>query len=516
MRGKYKIAFLYGQSTYKIATEEKERIEKKYSVYPVEIRLMDDEYFMATSEGPQIINVLRQAFHGVDFALVFVGQDNYSHFFKSDEFSTTDLTELFTNKLMLEKESITQADLKSQISSVMDFGMSPNIVFEVGYLWTVLPPEKIRFVTICKDFSKIKFPSDLPNPFFYSYNTFGQFFGNIVEKILKAPKCNSLLKNNNYQCDYNSLFTKEELQGFDSLRKTAQAHFEAIDKLWKEQALELNTDEARIIFMFERLIFIPYFPQDSSCDKWIDELMYRISNKKTLCYEILKEIKTYFSLHREPKVDTNNIQKAKEYESIFDKLSKYKEQIKSTKKINNLIVLFWLNNYIALSARQYYLNDSQNVKYLNDSIDSLELCVQMATELNPNTADLWLGFTYFNLSRCYNLKKEEDKANQNMVKAYMTRKKWLTQNLLEKLPMIIESSFIAEVVFSAKEIISIEPNKKEEALNIKEFCIQQSYMLTTPGFENIRIIKDAIRILTEWKNETYNKNRKLKVKKITL
>jgi len=406
---------------------------------------------------------------------------------------------------MLEKESITRADLKSQIFSLMNFGMSPNIVFEVGYLWTVLPPEKIRFVTICKDFSKIKFPSDLPNPFFYSYNTFGQFFCNIVEKILKAPKCNSLLENANYQCDYNSLFTKEELQGFDSLRKTAQTHFEAIDKLWKEQALELNTDEARIIFIFERLIFIPYFPQDSSCDKWIDELMYSISNKKGLCYEILKEIKTYFSLHREPKVDINNIQKAKEYESIFDKLSKYKEQIKSTKKINNPIVLFWINNYIALSARKYYQHSiSKDVKYFDTAIESLNLCIEMDS-INPETAKLWLGFTYFNLSRCYKeraLLGDNEQAKRYMIKAFEAREAWLTGKLLEELPMIIKCSFIAEVVSSAREILLSEPDNADESLKIKKFCIQESYMLTTPGFENIRIIKDAIEILTEWKNET--------------
>ena len=513
MRGKYKIAFLYGQSSSEIAKLEKARIEEEYSDYPVEIRLMNDEYFMATSEGPQIINVLRQAFHGVDFALVFVGQDNYSHFFKSDEFSTTDLTELFINKLMLEKESITRKDLKKQIYSLMNFGMSPNVVFEVGYLWTVLPPEKIRFVTVCKEFSKIKFPSDLPNPFFYSYDTFGQFFCNIVEKILKAPKCKSLLENENYQCDYNSLFTKEELQGFDSLRKPAEEHFKAIDKFWKEQASELNADEARIIFVFERLIFIPYFPQDGSCDNWIDELIYSISNKDLLCYEILNEIKTYFLLHREPKVKTNNNLKAEEYKSIFDKLSKCKEQIKSSKKIYNPIVLFWINNYIALSARKYNQHsDSKNVKYFDTAIESLNLCIctKMVSKLIPQTAKLWLGFTYFNLSRCYKeraclgFNDDNEHANMYMIKAYEFRAAWLTGKLLDKLPMIIKCSFIAEVVSCAEEILLLKPDNK---LNIKKFCIHESYMLTTPGFENIRIIKGAIEILSKWKKGNKNKRK---------
>ena len=510
MRGKYKIAFLYGQSSFKIATSEKERIEKEYSDYPIEIRLLDDEYFMATDEGPQVINVLEEAFHGVDFAIVFVGQDNYSHFFKSDEFSNnnTDLTELFLNKLMPQKKSISRANLKNKICSLMNFGFSPNVAFEVGYFWTVLPHEKIRFVSICKEFPKIKLPSDLPTPYFYPYNEFDNFFGKIVKEILKVPKCNFLLENKNYQCDYNLLFTKEELQEFDSLRKPAEAHFEAVDKLWKEQALELNSDKARIIFMFERLIFIPYFPQDGSCDRWISELMHSISNKNILCYKILKEIKEYFSLHREPKVDTDNSQKAKEYESIFDKLSEYKGQINRSKKNYNPIVLFWINNYIALSARKYYYH-SKSKEYLNAAIESLNLCIEMEPKLSPHTAKLWLGFTYFNLSRCHKeragLTNDNEQAGRNIIKAYATRQDWLTEELLEELPIIIKCSFIAEVVSCAKEILLLNPDNKEELLKIKEFCIRESYMLTTPGFENIRIINDAIGILTEWKNEINNK-----------
>ena len=509
MRGKYKIAFLYGQSSFEIAKLEKARIEEEYSDYPIEIRLVDNERFITTDGSPQIINVVMQAFEGVDFAIVFVGQDNYSHFFKSDDFSKIgkndmDLFDLFIEKIVGEKRFFSTEKLKRNVKSLMNYSISQNVVFEVGYLWTILSEKRIRFVPVCKEFSQIKRPSDLPDTFFYT--DFKRLFDEIVRKILNAPPCNSLLNDETYQCDYNSLFTKEELQDLDSLRKPTKAHFKAIDNLWREQILELNADEARIIFMFERLMFIPYFPQDGSCDRWITELMYNVSDKNMLCYKILKEIKEYFSLHKEPNIDTDNPNKIQEYKNIYDKLSEYKNEIDDSQKVYSPIILFWLNNYIALSARQYYkLNDSKDVKYLNDSITALELCIQTAAKINPNTAALWLGFTYFNLSRCYNLKSEEDKAKRNMVKAYVARKIWLTQNLLEKLPMIIESSFIAEVVFNAREIISIEPNKKEEALKIKEFCIQKSYMLTTPGFENIRIIKDAIEILTEWKNDTRNK-----------
>ena len=507
MRGKYKIAFLYGQSSFEFARLEKTRIEAEYSDYPIEIILVDNERFITTDGSPQIINVVTQAFDKVDFAIVFVGQDNYSHFFKSDDFSKIskdlDLFDLFMAKIVGEKRLCSTEKLKRKIKSLMNYSISQNVVFEVGYLWTILSEKRIRFVPVCKEFSQIKRPSDLPDTFFYT--DFKKLFDEIVKNILNAPRCSTLLNDETYQCDYNSLFTPKELQGFDSLRKPAQAHFEAIDKLWKEQALELNSDEARIIFMFERLIFIPYFPQDGSCDKWIDELMYRIFNKDILCYEILKEIQKYFSLHREPNVNNSEILKAKEYERIFEKLSEYKEQIKN----HNPIVLFWISNYIALSARKYYqISKSTEITHYNAAIESLNLCVEMESKLNPHTAKLWLGFTYFNLSCCHkeraSLGFEDDNklANRYVIKSYMARKEWLTKKLLEELPMIIKCSFIAEVVYSARKILLLEPDNNDESLKIKEFCIHESYMLTTPGFENIRIIKDAVGILTEWKNGT--------------
>jgi len=512
IRGYCKIAFVYGQSTYGIADEVKKSIEKKYADYPIEIKLCDDSSFREAKGDTNISSVVKHEFDGVEFAIIFIGKDMLTYSFPSDNFqppkNERSLQEIVTEELFGHKTQIEPNDFSEWISKKLKFTLSQNAVFEMGHLWTKFKKnsfDNIRFVPVFskEDEKLFQYPSDIPikDNFRFYYNNgdtdFYLFIDKLIKKVLNISPNADVLNSNKYQVDYNDLFTNDELNIIESRENNIDEQFSSINELWSTQVMSLKKDYERLIFIYERLVFLSYFPYDKGFDSWLTTAMGTIQDNDTLFYKILIQIKEYISERQQQGREKGN--KFEIYKNIAEKLCDIKNELEKQKvKINPLIEIY-LNDYIGLACRvtvQEFeqLDDKPHfdrTEYLNRSIVALKRCNDIETHLSNEASCLWSGYSIYNLARTYDVMGESNNSINYMAKAYRIREKWLKMSSVGNMPRVFEHSFKAEYILTALDSMKKNCFEESEQKRIESLCEGVLESLKFVKIESVAIVETA-------------------------
>ncbi|MDR0874347.1 MAG: hypothetical protein LBN27_12950 [Prevotellaceae bacterium] len=504
IRGYYEIAFVYGQSTYGIANKVKEYIETKYADYPIKIKLCDDSSFRAAKGSVGIDDVVENEFERAKSAIIFVGKDMLTYSFPIDNFqppkNAHSLSEIVKDELFGNKSQITPTEFMEWVNQKLKFTLSQNAVFEMGHLWTKLSFDNIRLVTAFPiSDNSFKMPSDIPTQylFYCKDNYFDEFINNqITNKVLPIA---NVLNDETYQVDYKDLFTNEELEIIDSPRKSIEQQFEKINELWTYQVMSLQKDYERLIFIYERLVFLSYLPYSGGYDRWLTSAMQEVEDKNALFYKILIQIKAYINAGQQRGRTIGN--KFEIYKNIANTLYDIRTDLEKQKITINPLIEIYLNDYLGLACRIAVLEfrKLENVitfkesEYLERSIDALKRCSDIETTLSSEASLLWSGYSIYNIARTYQVLGNQNDALNHMANACDIREKWLTLSSLGKMPRVFEHSFKAEFVITAMNAITMGCFEDNEKNRVKIKCEETLETLKVIKIKSVAIVEDTIR-----------------------
>lgn len=187
----------------------------------------------------------------------------------------------------------------------------PNVLIELGYLRGRLGKNYIWCIT---DFShkeieeeKYLLPSDFVAeiPEVIDKNNDKADLKRVVERFIKINNIvkledydannlvGSLILNPHYKTDYEMLFDKERLAKINKYSLKCQQ--EEILGMWMDEKERLDA-AGQIIYVFERIVFLPFFPQNIICGK-LSEFV-SVNNNEDIeyiqrCRKILKDIVEY-------------------------------------------------------------------------------------------------------------------------------------------------------------------------------------------------------------------------------
>ena len=326
---------------------------------------------------------------------------------------------------------------------------------------------------------------------------FYRFIDKLITKVLNISPNADVLNSNNYQVDYNDLFTDEELNIIENRENNIEEQFSSIDELWTTQVMSLKKDYERLIFIYERLVFLSYFPYDKGFDSWLTTAMGTIQDKDTLFYKILIQIKEYISERQQQGRVKGN--KFEIYKNIADKLCDIKnELVKEKVKINPLIEIY-LNDYIGLACRVTVQEFEQlenkphfdKAEYLTRSIAALKRCNDIETHLSNEASCLWSGYSIYNIARTYDFMGDNNNAINYMAKAYYIREKWLTMSAVGNMPRVFEHSFKSEFVLTALDSIQKNCFEESEKKRVESLCEGVLESLKFVKIESVGIVETA-------------------------
>lgn len=171
------------------------------------------------------------------------------------------------------------------------FISKPNVLLEWGYLrgrldeehvWCVIdfPHEEI-------DNKKYILPSDYISEYMEKIDENNSLLDlqHLVDKLLKIHKITkldnydgndligSLVLNSNYRTDFEALFTEDKLMQINHYSLKYQQ--EEILKIWIKEKEKLS-DGGQIIYLFERMVFLPFFPEKVIRGKLMDFYLLKI------------------------------------------------------------------------------------------------------------------------------------------------------------------------------------------------------------------------------------------------
>jgi len=149
-----------------------------------------------------------------------------------------------------------------------------NVIFEHGLFSGKLGRQNSIIVT----YGEVKLPTDLNGITYINFSKGNELKGELElisrlktikpqtrDKVESFLSLNSnVLSDENYQVDYNNLFTDEELDEIDSPRRNMKEQFKKIDDIWTKQIKSLKKDCQRLIFIYEKLVFLSYFPYNAN------------------------------------------------------------------------------------------------------------------------------------------------------------------------------------------------------------------------------------------------------------
>lgn len=290
----------------------------------------------------------------------------------------------------------------------------PNVLLELGYFKGHINKNNIWCIA---DFQykevkdKYMMPSDMPAEVLEmidknnSYNSINKIFDKFitVNQILKLENYNandldsSLILNPLYKTNYSTLFLNDQLKAIEKFSIKWQV--KEIFDIWIKEK-EMLSDVEQIIYLFERMVMIPFFTEDiisERLDKFIYINLTTESKYAHACLKILGYINNYTIYKRERKpVDfefcfsiAENIQKEID---IFQKgcISPIIECV-----ARNYIGLGYLNASLAMTKK----DDNLKISLLNNSKDNFECVLKLGEESLGDYTGIFMAFAYYNLAR---------------------------------------------------------------------------------------------------------------------
>lgn len=380
IRPNVKIGIVYSQNSKKYADDLKEIItQHRQQGYCIDFVMVDEEIIDTEREiGTRVFNNLNKCSYGIVFLTkdICINDERYQYVSK------------------------------------------PNVLLELGYFKGRINKNNIWCI-IDFQYKEVKdkylMPSDIPAEVLEiidknnSYNTINKMFNKFIatNKIVRLENYNvndldsSLLLNPLYKTNYSTLFLESQLKSIEKFSVKWQA--EEILNIWMKEK-EMLSDVEQIIYLFERMVMLPFFSEEILNERLDDFLNIELktgSRYAYACQRVLDYINSYEMYKRERKpIDFEFCLKIAE--NIQEKIEIFQE--------NNIspIIECVARDYIGLGYLNAFLALPKETKEDNKYDDLLEKskynfeCVLQISEnkLNDFTG-IFFAFVYYNLARVY-------------------------------------------------------------------------------------------------------------------
>lgn len=296
----------------------------------------------------------------------------------------------------------------------------PNVLLELGYFKGRINKNNIWCII---DFQheevndKYLMPSDIPAEVLEiidknnCYNSISKIFDKFIEtnQIVRLKNYNandldsSLLLNSFYKTNYSTLFLESQLKAIEKFSVKWQA--EEIIDIWMEEK-ELLSDVEQIIYLFERMVTLPFFSEELISERLDNFLQVELTTESKYayaCQKILEYINSYeiYKRERNP-VDFDFCLKIAE--NIQEKIEVFQEAAISPIiecVARDYIGLGYLNAFLALPQKEIEDEKYNNLKMnlLGMSKNNFERVLKVSEENLSDNTGIFLAFVYYNLAR---------------------------------------------------------------------------------------------------------------------
>ncbi len=380
IRPNIKIGIVYSQNSKEYAEELLEIIkQRRQEGYCIEGVMVDEEIIDIEREiGTRVFNNLNKC--------------NYGIVFLTKDISINDKYYQYVSK--------------------------PNVLLELGYFKGHINKNNIWCIT---DFpymevkNKYLMPSDMPAEVLEEIdkNNINESLKKIFDKfiatnqIVKLENYNvedldsSLLLNTHYKTNYSTLFLENQLKAIEKFSVKWQA--EEILNIWMDEK-EMLSDVEQIIYLFERMVMLPFFPEELINERLDDFLHVELTTKSNYayaCQKILEYIYNYEIYKRERK-PANYDFCLKIAENIQEKIEIFpKNKISPIIECvaRDYIGLGYLNAFLALPQTEDEKYDNQKINLLNMSKDNFKRVRDVSEKGLNDSTGIFSAFVNYNLAR---------------------------------------------------------------------------------------------------------------------
>ena len=322
----------------------------------------------------------------------------------------------------------------------------PNVLLELGYLRGHLGKNKIWCITDFphKDIEEKEYllPSDFVAevPEEIDKNNYKSGLKRVVEKFISTHNIvkldnydandlvSSLILNPYYRTDFEELFSKDKLMQINKF--SLQCQQEEIFEMWIDEKDKLE-DAGQIIYLFERMVFLPFFPKKIIYDKLLDFLSVKIWEDNEYlyaCRKILKVVNEYEECKR-------NKQKYESASFYLNKACEIEQELRIFESVKVAPIIECVTrNYLGLCYLNAYLASVKIVKEGKDIVDKeenilekeyeehLEACkteanfrtVIMLSEKNfSDKVEVFQAFAEYNMARTIKNLREDAESEYN-------------------------------------------------------------------------------------------------------
>ncbi len=338
-----------------------------------------------------------------------------------------------------------------------------NILIETGIAWTLLGKDNLMFLS-----DKSVIPEDFPSNIRTNINT-NYFDKSDLESTIQNV-CNELIKTHNIHSTKNLLSLSDYVYDgriLDDLDANfnegkADVQLKKIIIKWKDAVERFDYLHERIMYVIERIAFLPIFGSDSeivsfmksikdeivptdrdrmhSGDGEISRELQNVMNmtNQVIEYTLLKnQEKTNRCLNNplENKRDTEMVER--NFRRIFNELEVFISGFEKGVFSYNWLIKIVAYDYAALTKMKMYVIDSkpcsaENRGDLEDAINYFEKAKNLAQKYDVASENIWLGYIQYNLARAYKDKydftKDESllmRIKDNLLDAIGYREGWL-------------------------------------------------------------------------------------------
>ena len=357
------------------------------------------------------------------------------------------------------------------------FISKPNVLIELGYLKGRLKENSVLCIT---DFphadienSEYILPSDYIGEVLETINknNYKADLKEIVDNFIRVHNIdkidhynannliNSLLLNALYKTNFETIFSNDNIGNINKYSMEFQQ--EEIFKIWIEEKEKLS-EVAQIIYIFERIVFLPFFPENILSERL--SVFSSVENSEEspyidACRKIIKSICEYGECKRNIQTPISNkfyLDKAKELEDAFlifqnNTVSPIIECV-----TRNYIGLCYLNSYIGSKE------DAKNTEDLKMAKENFTKVLVLSTQNFSNKLEIFQAFAKYNMARVKrNLQVD---AETEYIEAISKRK-----NLSKAycMPPIFKLNFMLERIHA--EIDYFDYKKENNTINLIDY-----------------------------------------------
>lgn len=460
IRPNKKIGIVYcGNSVKYVEALEKAIMEKKKEGYCIETIVVNDKLLdMERAIEKRVFSNLDKC----DYGIVFLTKD----------------LEVETNK----------------------FVSKPNVLLELGYLRGRLKREYVWCITdfVHKEIEEQTYlmPSDYIGEVSECIDkkNYETALKKVVEKFITVHKVvrikgydandlvGSLILNPDYKSVYEELFTGEQLSDIE--RYSIRFQLQEIFNMWLEEKNKIDV-AGQIIYLYERIVFIPFFPEEIVGEK-IMEFLSIEDNENEYVYasrKILDAVHGYLNYKRKrPRHESASfyLKQAEEIQKQLDVFHEVEIAPIIECVAHNYMGLCHLNAYYCLSGEA--AGDEQRIKMeLEKAKENFGRVIQLSERKFSSKADVYSAFAKYNLARVLrNLKCDADLEYH----AAMDQRKFLSK--CSCFPQIFKLNFSLEKIHAEIEYCEylrekklVYPNEFKEKM--KELDNELSNIKHTPA-----------------------------------